>query len=151
MKAQLWYRSLYLNVQSQCFDDEFGRTRAVHSVGQEGRHDDVSLLAHTHAQQALLHALDEVTLSQVGVVRCVPPVTSRRDSLKFKFFFLKSDRCVPKTHPKTASPGVKGLAGEQGAVVLVADEVRRRRRAVTARRFGHNADVHLVFGIPNVQ
>lgn len=58
---------------------------------------------------------------------------------------------TPESHPTTASPGVKGLAGEQGAVVVVADEVRRRRRAVAARRFEHNADLHLVLGVPNVQ
>lgn len=58
---------------------------------------------------------------------------------------------TPKSHPTTASPGVKGLAGEQGAVVVVADEVRRRRRAVAARRFEHNADLQLVLGVPNVE
>lgn len=58
---------------------------------------------------------------------------------------------TPESHPTAASPGVKGLAGEQGAVVVVADEVRRRRRAVAARRFEHDADLHLVLGAPNVQ
>lgn len=71
--------------------------------------------------------------------------------LKFAHETQRLFKKSKKSHPKTVSPGVKGLAGEQGAVVMVADEVRMRSRAVAARRFGQNADLHLVFGVPNVQ
>lgn len=58
---------------------------------------------------------------------------------------------LPKLRLKTASPGVKGLTGEQGAVVVVTDEIRRRRHAVAARRLADDADLHLVLGVPHVQ
>lgn len=41
-------------------------------VGQEGGDDDDPPLPHTHAQQTLVHAFDDVPLAQVGVVGGVP-------------------------------------------------------------------------------
>lgn len=56
-----------------------------------------------------------------------------------------------KTSDVSDSPGVKGSAGEQGAVVVVTDEVRRRRGAIAGGGLADGADVHLVLGVPYVQ
>lgn len=42
------------------------------SVCQEGRDDDDPALPHTHAQETLVHAFDDVALTQVGVVGRIP-------------------------------------------------------------------------------
>lgn len=56
-----------------------------------------------------------------------------------------------KTSDVSDSPGVKGGAGEQGAVVVVTDEVRRRRGAIAGGRLADGADVDRVLGVPYVQ
>lgn len=48
---------------------------AALSVCQEGWDDDDPSLSHTHAQETLIHAFDDVTLTQVGVVGRIPRTT----------------------------------------------------------------------------
>lgn len=53
------------------------------SVCQEGWDDDEPPLPHTHAQETLVHAFDEVTLTQVGVVGRIPRVTKEEQGKVF--------------------------------------------------------------------
>lgn len=55
------------------------------------------------------------------------------------------------SHTRVCSPGVKGLPGEQGAIVVVSDEVRRRCGTVAAGRLADCTDLDLVLGVPYVQ
>lgn len=49
------------------------------------------------------------------------------------------------------SPGVKGSAGEQGAVVVVTDEVGHRCGAIACGGLADCTDIDFVLGVPNVQ
>lgn len=51
-------------------------TGSFFSVGFEGWDEDISDLSHTHAQQALIHALDQPTLAHQGVVSLLPDVAT---------------------------------------------------------------------------
>ena len=42
---------------------------------RKGGDDDDPSLSNTHAQETLVHTSDEVALSQVGVIGCIPQVT----------------------------------------------------------------------------
>lgn len=50
-------------------------TVAILSVCQEGWDDNEASFPNTHAQKTLVHAFNEVTLAQVGVIGGIPRVT----------------------------------------------------------------------------
>lgn len=52
----------WINISISLWNSEF-LTWSLFSVGFERRDDDFSDLSHTHAQQALIHALDHPTLT----------------------------------------------------------------------------------------
>lgn len=58
-------------------------TRAILSVRQEGWDDDDPCLPDTRAQKTLIHAFNEVTLPQVGVIGRIPRVTKGGDNITF--------------------------------------------------------------------
>lgn len=56
-----------------------------------------------------------------------------------------------ETSAASYAPGVKGSAGEQGAIVVVTDEVRHRCGAMAGGRLADCTDLNLVLGVPYIQ
>lgn len=121
-------------------------TVAILPIRQEGRDDDDPSLANTHAQKAFVHALDEVPLPQVGVVRRVPRVTKAQRSEVCSY-----GHTTLRPLWSLLSPGVKGSAGQQGAVIVVPDEVRRCGSPAAGGRFADRADLDFVLVVPYIQ
>lgn len=125
------------------------------SVCQEGWDDDDPPLPHTHAQETLVHAFDDVTLTQVGVVGRIPRMTKGGTTQSVWGAHKQQEKLLTShdlfaSHTGVYSPGVKGLPGEQGAIIVVSDEVRRRCGTVAARRLADCTDLDLVLGVPYV-
>ena len=99
---------------------------AVLSIRQERWDDDDASLSNTHAQKTFVHAFDEVALPQVGVIGFIPRVTRLNTGEKKKLLekHKKQKRDIYTLDNTAAvSPGVEGLTGQQGAVIVVTHKI----------------------------
>lgn len=107
-------------------------TIAFLPISQEGRDDDLPFLPRAHAQQPLVHAFDQPTRADVGVVSASRTVAAEnkaeigwleaREAGHTRAPFSWSQFPALRDYPQVL-PAVKGSAIQQSAVVVIAHKV----------------------------
>ena len=133
-------------------------TIAFLAVGQERRDGDLPSLSRTHAQQPLVHAFDQPAGAHVRVISAAFAVAAEDEAA---VMLLERGEDGPWTSSHTTAPapqgslqplpGVKGGAGQQRAIVVVADEVPVLDHAGAKGRAQQGAHLHRVRLVPHVQ
>lgn len=123
-------------------------TIALLAVSQEWRYDDLPSLSRTHAQQPLVHALDQPAGADIGVISATTTVAAENER---EVMQLEEGEAGLPQGSQQPLPGVEGSAIQQCAIVVVADKVAVLDHAVAVGRVQQGAHLHGVCLVPHIQ